>query len=91
VARLEEHLGDRLYVLTAPSLEEYLPDTVYEVGGEDKGAVLAEIAACGGDFTKESAVKARVSRNIAASLTARDLDSVTVLRDAVRRAIALAY
>jgi hypothetical protein len=79
-------IGDRLYVLPEGSIEEYLPDEIYERIGRSKPTVLEEISRLKHDFKALSTYKGVFSREVAAVLALGDLESVPVLRDAVQRA-----
>jgi hypothetical protein len=90
VGRLQRNLSKRLFILPAPSLEEYIPEALYAKAGEDKTSVMAELRAASGSYVVESATKARVSAGIAATMSDGDLALIPEIRDAVSKAVELA-
>jgi len=82
---LRRLLDDRLYVLDKPSLEDYLPDALYERAGESKPKVLAEIRR--GTYLDKAAVKKRVSDAIARDLRTEDFPAIPIIVEAARRAL----
>lgn len=90
MTRLRTNLKDRLFVLGHPTLEDYLPERLYAKAGEDKTTVLDELRRAQGNQGLTASIKARVSNSAAASIDASDLDSIPVIRDAVRMALSKA-
>jgi hypothetical protein len=87
VDRLRADLGDRLYVLDTPSIEEYVPAEVYERAGRVKEEDLAELSRRTGDRRARNSLKKEISDAIAATLVVEDLDSITTIRDVGQRAL----
>ncbi len=83
--QLRGMLGDRLYELDKPSLEDYLPDTLYERAGESKPKVLEEVRK--GSFLEKAAVKKRVSDAIARILGTDDFPAIPIIVEAAQRAL----
>jgi ABC-type cobalamin transport system ATPase subunit len=86
VSELRRVLGDRLYMLDEPSLEEYLPEDFYVRAGMDKVTMLSEIQAVSGQRRSES--KRQVATAISGILSAADLDRIPLIQKAVTHAIA---
>lgn len=87
-AQLEQVLGNRLFRLNEPSIEEAIPDAVYERAGLAKENVLEELRALRDDYQGLHAAKRAVSRQLADALTEDDLDSLGCIREAVERGLA---
>jgi hypothetical protein len=86
VAELERVLGDRLFRLEAPSLEEAVPEIVYERAALDRGAVVDELRGLRDDYRALHDAKRRVSRELARVLTMEDLAEMEPVRQAIERA-----
>lgn len=87
VAELGNLLGERLFVLGSRSLEEYMPPELYENAGRNKTADLETIDRLKGDFLELRGFKSTVSRELAAAMSASDLDLIPTVRDAAQKAI----
>lgn len=85
--RLQDELGDRLYVLDRPSIEEYLPMNIYTRAGRSREDDLARMAELRNDLAGRRRFKKELSDALAAVLEPADLDDVTVLRDAAMRVL----
>lgn len=85
--RLRNDLGDRLYELPTPMIEEYVPSVVYERAHRSKEDDLAQLKQASGNFEDERVLKREISNALAAALTKDDLDEIPLLRDAAQRAI----
>lgn len=86
---LGHHLGDRLFVLSEPSIEEYLPDPLYERAARNKADDIARIAELKSQLQELRKFKQELSQQLAAVLTAADLGEIPAIRDAAMRAAAL--
>jgi hypothetical protein len=71
--------------LDKPSLEEYLPDVLYERAGESKLEVQGEVRR--GTYLEKAAVKKRVSDAIARILQEDDLSAIPIIVEAAQRAL----
>jgi hypothetical protein len=80
-------LGDRLVVLPDSSLEEYLPDGLYERAGREKAQVLRDVAGAREDYGRLRRLKGEVADAIRAVLTAEDLELLPDLKRAVDLAV----
>jgi ABC-type cobalamin transport system ATPase subunit len=85
LGELRRVLGERLIVLDAASLEEYIPDGFYSRVGLDKVTVLAQLQAAA--RRDQSALKAEVAVAMAAVLTSEDLPAIPLIVKAVTKAI----
>jgi hypothetical protein len=90
MTRLKGALGDRLYELDAPSMEAYLPDSLYERAGRDKAEDASALTSVTGDRRKTAELKREISKAVAASMTHDDLAAIPTVAEAARRAISLA-
>ena len=88
-AALRGRLGDRLFVLDQPSLEEYLPESLYQRIGKNKVQVLEELRRFRSDWQRTQRMKAELSSDVTRELEEVDLDSIRVIRDAAVRATQL--
>jgi|SRR5882672_7391095 len=88
VAELSKDLGNRLIVLDQPSLEEYLPESLYGLAGRDRVSDLRALdsAKQDGDHRKEVDLKTQISSQVAAQLTREHLGQLDLFVRAVRRA-----
>jgi hypothetical protein len=68
VEQLEAHLGDRLVKLPEPSLEEYIPENVYEAANLDRDVELARIQAAS-NIAEKRTIKREISESLAEALT----------------------
>lgn len=86
--KLQDDLGDRLYVLDANSLESYLPQDLYAKAQRDKVADRKELERLHlrGEFQEMRLLKREISDQIAHVMAESDLASVATIRDAVLRA-----
>jgi len=85
VNELQQYLGDRLIILPAPSLEEYVPMEIYEAAGLDKNACLHRIEEAQG-FAAERDLKEEISTALAKALTTDLLERVPEILRAARLA-----
>jgi hypothetical protein len=87
--RLRADLKERLVELPAPSLESYLPESLYQRAGMDKPKVLARIAVAARDkdHLELNRIKQEVSDGVAAILTKADLVLIPEALDAANRAL----
>lgn len=89
VQKLRVDLGERLFELGAPSVEEYLPEELYARAGRDKQGDRDSLHAAQGDLKQRRALKREISDAIAEVLTVDDLDSLPIIAAAARRAVEL--
>jgi hypothetical protein len=87
--RLRNTLGDRLYELDAPTIEDYIPEEVYVCAGRSKDDDRAALAHASGNRAAVNALKREISTEIASALTNEDFDSIPIIVDAAQRAIDL--
>jgi hypothetical protein len=85
---LERVLGDRLIRLDEPSLEEAIPEDVYEKAGLNRVGFVEDLNRLRGDYRALHAAKRRVSRELARVVEVDDLESLGRIREAVERALA---
>jgi hypothetical protein len=78
-------LGDRLFVLDAPSLEEYLPDAIYRRAGHVKSEVLQQLNRLQ-SYSDRRDYKADIAKQVSAVLERQDLESIPTITEAVRSA-----
>ncbi len=86
VQELEGVLGDRLIRLDEASLEESIPEDIYERVGLTRTGVLDEIKGTA-DYRVEHDIKRRVSREISRALVADDVDRLPRIKAAVELAL----
>jgi hypothetical protein len=83
---LRRVLGDRLFVLNEPSIEEYLPQGVYAKAGRNKADDVERMRRLRNDYPQLMAFKKDLSERIAAHLAAEDLESLRIIVSAVQKA-----
>jgi AAA domain, putative AbiEii toxin, Type IV TA system len=88
-----KHLGNRLFVLDQPSIEEYLPEALYTSAERDKAEDLAEILRLKGTGDRQhlDELKREISTALAASLEEGDLSTIPLIRDAAQKAMDKAF
>ena len=86
VKKLERDLGDRLFILDTPSIEEYIPEGVYEKAGRVRSDDLARLQSLRGNYELLRNLKREVSTALADVLTEADFETIPTLVDATRRA-----
>ncbi len=86
VEEIEKELGDRMYELTVPSLEEYLPEALYLKAGRDKAADQTSLASAK-NYQDSVVIKREISDSIAAILEISDLDSIPIISSCIDKAI----
>jgi ABC-type phosphonate transport system ATPase subunit len=86
---IRQVLGERLVELPAESLEEYLPEQLYEAAGLDKAEEVLRVRHAQGKSQKE-AVKTEIAKGVAAVLDRDLLDLIPEIRDAADRALSAA-
>jgi energy-coupling factor transporter ATP-binding protein EcfA2 len=86
--KLDSALGDRLHILDAPSMEEYMPEAIYAHADRDKDADRTALA--NADRLGREALKTEISSALAEALTEADFDSIPTIvlaaQDAIDRA-----
>jgi ABC-type cobalamin transport system ATPase subunit len=82
-------MGDRFYVLSATSLEAYLPGDLYERASRNKEDDLTESAKLKGNYVELAAFKRQLSEQIAAVIAPEDLENLPEFNAAARKALAL--
>ena len=92
VSELEDQLHERMHLLPAPSLEEYLPRELYSKAHREKEQDLAELAGhqATGRLSELRRLKKEISEGIAEALEMDDLAAIPEMVSAVDMAIALA-
>jgi energy-coupling factor transporter ATP-binding protein EcfA2 len=88
MVRLRGNLGDRLFLLNAPTIEEYIPEGLYAKAGRSKDDDLEGLQAATGNRAALTALKREISTELAAALTEDDLASLPIIVEAANRAIA---
>jgi hypothetical protein len=88
VDALEGELGERLVVLDKESIEDYLPDELYEQAELGKTEVLEKLEALKVNFRELQSYKGEVARAVAEKLTVDDLDRVQLIKQAAEKALA---
>jgi len=83
--KLQRALADRLFELSAPSLEEFFPDELYSRCGKVKADELREIARAR-DHLEKKRLKSALATAIASTLTSDDLATFKVFADAIDKA-----
>jgi putative AbiEii toxin of type IV toxin-antitoxin system len=83
---LQRILGSRLFVLDRSSIEEYVPEAIYSRIGRNKAEDIKRIADLKDKQADRSALKKALSQQIASGLTSDDLQSLSVIVNAVRKA-----
>jgi hypothetical protein len=86
--RLRNALGDRLFELDQSSIERYIPEEVYARANRNRDDDLAELDRLRTDRAGKDRLKQEISGAIAAALTEEDFDSIPIIIEAARRAIA---
>lgn len=84
--QLEKVLKDRLFTLDQHSLEEYLPDYLYENCNRNKQADIEEVKKVKDDREKLNALKTQISNAIAGILTPEDIENLQIIADAIDKA-----
>ena len=87
VGELQRVLGDRLFILDQPSIEEYIPEEIYMRIGRDKSDDIQQIAKLKSKYHELITFKKELSQQIAAQLTGDDLARLGIVVSAVRKAI----
>lgn len=82
---LDDALGERLFVLPAPSIEEFLPEALFERAGRIKADDLATILRIKPDKAALLTFKAELSISLAEVLALDDVEG-TVVAEALRMA-----
>ncbi len=80
---LKRVLKDRLFTLDQHSLEEYLPEYLYEKCGRSKQADLKELIRVKDNHEQLSACKTEISNAIAGILTVEDIENIQVIANAI--------
>jgi len=80
---LRKVLGDRLFVLDAHSLEEYLPCDLYTRCARDRDGDLRDLAKFKDDPVRMSQLKRTIAEGIAEVIEAGDLPRLQIVVDAV--------
>lgn len=83
-------MADRLFELTVPSMEEYLPDSLYRRARLGKSEQLKLLGTLKKEYPALAARKAELALHLARGMTKRDLARIPVIRDAVLKAAELA-
>ncbi len=78
-------LKSRLCTLDEQSLEEYLPDCLYEKCGLNKAQLIDEIKR-ETKYEKICALKERVSKAVAGVLTREDIKDLSIIVEAIDKA-----
>ena len=81
--QLKKVLQDRLLVLDQYSLEEYLPEYLYEKCNRNKQADLEALKKTKDDLDQLNALKTQISSAIAGILTVEDIENIQIIADAV--------
>jgi hypothetical protein len=87
VERLAADLGERLFTLNAPSIEEYIPEEIYARAGRTREEDLAELERLSGNRQARNELKKEISNAIAQNLAVEDLDSISTIRDAAHASL----
>lgn len=90
VVKLQGDLCGRLFMLDAPSMEEYLPEALYTRAGRSKDDDLRQLTELRGDYRRAAELKREISVSIADALSPDDLEEIPLVTDAVRASIELA-
>jgi len=85
-AELKHVLKERLFILSDPSIEEYVPDAIYTRINRNKADDLENMAKLKGNYLEFYKIKKGLSEHIAAGLVAGDLEKLPIIADAVRKA-----
>jgi len=84
--QLKKVLKDRLFTLDRHSLEEYLPEYLYDKCGRNKQVALEELMRVKADYDRLSALKTEISNAIAGILTMEDIENIPLISDAIDKA-----
>ena len=84
--QLKRVLEDRLFILDQYSLEEYLPEYLYEKCSRNKQADIEELKLIKDDFVQLSALKTQISNEISDILTVEDIENIQIIADAIDKA-----
>jgi ABC-type hemin transport system ATPase subunit len=88
LVKLKNTLGDRLYTLDQPSIEEYLPAALYAKAGRNRDDDLAQLSSLKQDRAARNRLKKEIAVAIASVLRTDDFDSIPTIVQAAQRAIA---
>lgn len=88
IERLRETLQDRLFVLDQPTIEEYVPESIYTRAERSKEDDRAQLEALAGNRLKLALLKREISNALADAIEENDFDSIPIIVEAARRAIA---
>ncbi len=84
--QLKKVLKDRLFLLDQYSLEEYLPEFLYEKCNRNKQADIEALKKAKDDPEQLSALKTQISNAIAGILTGEDITHIQIIADAIDKA-----
>ena len=85
VTEIRERLDDRLFLLNASSMEEYLPKELYQKASKDKDSELKKIE--GASDEEKKLIKTDISKAISEKLESEDLEKIPKITEAVDKAI----
>jgi predicted ATP-dependent endonuclease of OLD family len=77
---------NRLFNLGVNSIEEYLPEILYQKGGRDKETDLKKLESLKGHYKELSDLKKQISNAISAKLEQSDLMHIPKIVEAIRKA-----
>jgi len=84
--QLKKVLEDRLFILDQYSLEEYLPEYLYEKCSRNKQADIEALIRMKDDYKQLRALKTEISNAIAGILTVEDIGNIPIIADAIDKA-----
>lgn len=84
--KLNKYLTDRLFTLSENSIEEYIPESIYLKANRDKKEDIKKIEALKNNYSELKKIKSNISESIAAILDDTDLEQLTIIVDALKKA-----
>lgn len=91
---IKNSVKDRLFVLSEPTIEEYIPEYIFTKSGRKKADDLLEIEESKKEkkiktdtgLSRLNNIKRQVATAISETLEASDLDNIPIIRDAIMKA-----
>lgn len=87
VEELSKELGNRLFELNAPSIEEYLSEALYSKAGRNRQSDLDRIEELKNNYNELANLKKEISTKISSVLEESDLSELPIIIQAIEKAI----
>lgn len=87
VKDLKSILKTRLFELSEPTIEEYIPESFYAKAGRDKQSDIEEIKRLKSNYDKLKKLKKEISEEICTNLVLEDLEDIPIIKNLILKAI----